>query len=57
MRFVLHRILRPLGRILEQTKSATDEYAVMIDSRDALHVTPDADTVEWTGYVDSWKGA
>jgi len=35
---------------------ATEEVAVMIDTRDALEVTPDAEKVEWTGYVDSWKG-
>jgi len=34
----------------------TEEVAVMIDTRDALEVTGDAETIEWTGYVDSWKG-
>lgn len=36
-------------------KAATDEYAVMIDARDALEVCPAAEGAEWTGYVDSWK--
>lgn len=34
---------------------ATEEVAVMIDTRDALEVTPDAEKIEWAGYVDSWK--
>ena len=39
-----------------QPKPATDEYAVMIDTRDALEITDAAKSVEWAGYVDSWKG-
>jgi homogentisate 1,2-dioxygenase len=42
--------------MFEQTKPATDEYAVMIDTRDALDPGAAAAAVEWTGYVDSWKG-
>ncbi|AKS42694.1 homogentisate 1,2-dioxygenase [Wenzhouxiangella marina] len=34
----------------------TEEVAVMIDTRDALEVTEQAESIEWTGYVDSWKG-
>jgi homogentisate 1,2-dioxygenase len=33
----------------------TDEVAVMIDTRDALDISPEAQAVEWAGYVDSWK--
>jgi len=47
---------KALKNMLNQTKSATDEYAVMIDARDALEVTDAARQVEWAGYVDSWKG-
>jgi homogentisate 1,2-dioxygenase len=36
-------------------KAATDEYAVMIDTRDALDLGDGARAVEWDGYVDSWK--
>ena len=36
-------------------KPATDEYAVMVDARDALQVGDMPQDVEWTGYVDSWK--
>ena len=47
---------KALSRMLVQTKPATDEYAVMIDTRDALEVGPAAAGCEWPGYVDSWKG-
>jgi homogentisate 1,2-dioxygenase len=33
----------------------TDEVAVMIDARDTLEISEQAETIEWTGYVDSWK--
>lgn len=39
------------------SRKATDEVAVMIDTRDPLDVAPAAEGVEWAGYVDSWKGA
>ena len=48
---------KALLRMLEQTKPATDEYAVMIDTRDALEVGSAAGGVEWGGYVNSWKGS
>ncbi len=47
---------KALSRMLTQPKPATDEYAVMVDTRDALEVGQPAATVEWRGYVDSWKG-
>ncbi len=47
---------KALQNMLRQTKSATDEYAVMIDTRDALEIADAARGVEWMGYVDSWKG-
>lgn len=33
----------------------TDEVAVMVDTRDPLDILPEAEKVEWKGYVDSWK--
>jgi homogentisate 1,2-dioxygenase len=45
-----------LKRMLVQPKPATDEFAVMIDARDALELGAAAASVEWHGYVDSWKG-
>jgi len=47
---------KALSRMLVQSKPATDEYAVMVDTRDALEIAPAAAKVEWAGYVDSWKG-
>jgi homogentisate 1,2-dioxygenase len=41
--------------VLKPGKPATDEYAVMIDTRDALEIAQPAQGIEWTGYVDSWK--
>ena len=46
---------KALERMFEQSKPATDEYAVMIDARDPLDVTPTGHDVEWPAYVDSWK--
>jgi homogentisate 1,2-dioxygenase len=47
---------KALARMFQQPKPATDEYAVMVDTRDALDVGSGAAAVEWTAYVDSWKG-
>jgi len=33
----------------------TDEVAIMIDTRDALEISKQAEAIEWPGYVDSWK--
>ncbi len=48
---------KALAKMLVQDKPATDEYAVMIDTRDALEIGPGAQSVENEAYVDSWKGA
>ena len=48
---------KALGRMLVQPKIATDEYAVMIDARDALDVADAASAVEWAGYHQSWQAA
>jgi homogentisate 1,2-dioxygenase len=48
---------KALTNVFNQAKSATDEYAVMIDTRDALEIAPAAAQIEWPGYVDSWKSA
>ena len=47
---------KALKNVFQQSKPATDEYAVMIDTRDALEISPAAAGIEWSGYVDSWKG-
>ncbi len=41
--------------MLTPKKPGTDEYAVMIDARDALDIAPAANAVEFAGYADSWK--
>jgi len=46
---------KALKNMLVQTKAATDEYAVMIDTRDPLDVGDGAASVENGAYVDSWK--
>ena len=46
---------KALKNMLTQSKDATDEYAVMIDTRDPLEVGEGAASVENTDYVNSWK--
>lgn len=46
---------KALKNMLTQAKPATDEYAVMIDTRDPLDVGEAASAVENLAYVDSWK--
>ncbi len=48
---------KALANMLEQKKQGTDEYAVMIDTRDPLDVDPQAAVVERESYVDSWRVA
>jgi homogentisate 1,2-dioxygenase len=48
---------KALKNMLTQPKPATDEYAVMIDTRDPLDVGECAASVENPAYVDSWKAA
>lgn len=46
---------KALKNMLEQSKPATNEYAVMIDTRDPLDVGKGAETVENRDYVNSWN--
>lgn len=48
---------KALGKMLVQDKPATDEYAVMIDARDALDIDAAATAVEAVDYHRSWQGA
>ena len=41
--------------MLKQEKIMADEYAVMIDARDALEIGEAASGVEWTEYHRSWQ--
>ncbi len=47
---------KALNNAFKPKSDATEEVAVMIDTRDALDVTDAADSIEWKEYVDSWKG-
>jgi len=46
---------KALAHAFTPKKEATEEVAVMIDTRDALEVTESAESVEFKAYVDSWK--
>jgi homogentisate 1,2-dioxygenase len=46
---------KALARMLKQDKPATDEYAVMLDARDALEVSEAAARIEWPDYHRSWR--
>jgi homogentisate 1,2-dioxygenase len=46
---------KALKKMLVQDKEATNEYAVMIDTRDPLDIGEGAHSVENHAYVDSWK--
>ncbi|MES2682989.1 MAG: homogentisate 1,2-dioxygenase [Pseudomonadota bacterium] len=48
---------KALGKMLVQPKVATDEYAVMIDTRDALEIGAAATSVETPDYHLSWRTA
>lgn len=39
----------------KHAKTATDEVAVMIDTRDALAPSNQLEPTEWQGYVNSWR--
>jgi homogentisate 1,2-dioxygenase len=45
---------KALQRMYEAAKPATDEYAVMLDARDALDAGPELDGVEMRAYAESW---
>lgn len=45
---------KALQRMYEAAKPATDEYAVMLDTRDALDAGPEMDAVEMRAYAESW---
>ncbi|MBB5520178.1 homogentisate 1,2-dioxygenase [Amphiplicatus metriothermophilus] len=47
---------KALRNMFEQKKPMTDEYAVMIDTRDPLDIGEGAAAAEVADYVDSWKG-
>ncbi len=46
---------KALTKAFKQPKTATDEYAVMIDTRDPLEVGEGATQTEWAAYHESWQ--
>jgi homogentisate 1,2-dioxygenase len=46
---------KALKRMYEPAKPATDEYAVMMDTRDALEMGEAAERTEFKPYADSWQ--
>lgn len=48
---------KALKNMLKQPKPATDEYAVMIDTRDALEIGDLPEGVEDPDYVNSWQAS
>jgi homogentisate 1,2-dioxygenase len=46
-----------LQRLFVQPKAETDEYAVMMDTRDALEMGDAAAATEFKDYANSWKTA
>ena len=48
---------KALSRMHVQPKAMTDEYAVMIDAREALEVGEAATPVEWAEYHQSWRSS
>jgi len=51
------KVPKALQRMYQPAKPATDEYAVMLDARDALEMGEAAAAVEVTAYADTWKVA
>jgi homogentisate 1,2-dioxygenase len=45
---------KALKKMLKQDNPGTNEYAVMVDTRDALEVSDAAAGVEWGEYHQSW---
>ena len=46
---------KALSRMFQQSKAMTDEYAVMIDTREPLEMGPAAAATEFEGYARSWN--
>ena len=48
---------KALEGMLQAKRAATDEYAVMLDTRDALEIDAAATEVERQDYVNTWRGS
>jgi homogentisate 1,2-dioxygenase len=50
----IHHGPHPQARAAQAAKTETDEYAVMLDGLNPLHLTPAGEAVEWKDYWKSW---
>ncbi|MDT8320886.1 MAG: homogentisate 1,2-dioxygenase [Xanthomonadales bacterium] len=48
---------KAMENAFEPKTRGTEEVAVMIDTRDALQMDERAESIEWGGYVNSWRPA
>lgn len=53
----IHHGPHPKALANQHKKTATDEYAVMLDGLNPIHVLPAGDEVEWKEYWSSWSPA
>jgi len=51
----IHHGPHPKALKAQGSKSDTNEYAVMLDARNPLTITPAGESVEWKEYWESWK--
>ena len=52
----IHHGPHPKALANQHRKTHTDEYAVMLDGLNPIHVLPAGEEVEWQEYWASWKG-
>jgi len=50
----IHHGPHPKALASQGTKTRTDEYAVMLDGLNPMHVLPAGEAVEWNDYWKSW---
>ena len=50
----IHHGPHPKALANQQRKSQTDQYAVMLDGLNPIHVLPAGEQVEWKEYWASW---
>jgi len=53
----IHHGPHPKALANQAKKTATDEYAVMLDGLNPIHVLPDGERCEWKEYWASWSSA
>ncbi len=53
----IHHGPHPKALANQHKKTHTDEYAVMLDGLNPIHVLPDGEKVEWKEYWASWSPA